>query len=72
MREREKNSFNFIQVDEQLVRVTHYLYFSDLGGFAPSSEHFFPRPRRPRRPQPAREALARSVAALRQAAGAGV
>jgi 3',5'-cyclic AMP phosphodiesterase CpdA len=43
-REREKNSFNFIRVGEDKVRVTHYMFFSDLGGFAPISRHIFPRP----------------------------
>ncbi len=42
-REREKNSFNVIEIDEQLVRVTHQMFFHDLGGFAPVSRHVFPR-----------------------------
>lgn len=43
-REREKNSFNLIRVGEDKVRVTHYMYFTELGGFAPISRHIFPRP----------------------------
>lgn len=42
-REREKNSFNHIRIADNVVRVTHYMYFSDLGGFAPISRHLFPR-----------------------------
>ncbi len=43
-REREKNSFNLIRITTDRVRVTHYMHFSDLGGFAPISRHMFPRP----------------------------
>ena len=43
-REREKNSFNLIRVTDDRVRITHYMHFSDLGGFAPISRHMFPRP----------------------------
>jgi 3',5'-cyclic AMP phosphodiesterase CpdA len=42
-REREKNSFNHIQIGRRAIRVTHYMYFSELGGFAPLSRHLFPR-----------------------------
>jgi 3',5'-cyclic AMP phosphodiesterase CpdA len=42
-REREKNSFNHIRVAEGVVRITHYMYFSDTDGFAPVSRHLFPR-----------------------------
>ena len=45
-REREKNSFNLIRVGDEVVRVTHYMYFDDLLGFAPVSRHIFPRPGR--------------------------
>jgi 3',5'-cyclic AMP phosphodiesterase CpdA len=45
-REREKNSFNLIRLTPELVRVTHYMHFTDLGGFAPISRHVFPRPGR--------------------------
>ena len=43
-REREKNSFNLIRITTDRVRVTHYMHFSDMGGFAPISRHIFPRP----------------------------
>jgi len=43
-REREKNSFNLIRLGEEKVRITHYMFFSELGGFAPVSRHIFPRP----------------------------
>lgn len=42
-REREKNSFNVIELDAEVVRITHQMYFHDLGGFAPVSRHVFPR-----------------------------
>ncbi|MGQ0561550.1 MAG: metallophosphoesterase family protein [Gemmatimonadota bacterium] len=42
-REAEKNSFNHIRVAEGAIRVTHYMYFSDVAGFAPVSRHLFPR-----------------------------
>jgi 3',5'-cyclic AMP phosphodiesterase CpdA len=42
-REREKNSFNYLQVAEDIVRVTHYMYFDDADGFEPVSRHIFPR-----------------------------
>jgi len=45
-REREKNSFNLIEIDGKLLHVTHYLYFDDIGSFAPVSRHSFPRPGR--------------------------
>ncbi|HSJ14561.1 MAG TPA: metallophosphoesterase family protein [Longimicrobiales bacterium] len=43
-REREKNSFNYIRVGEDRIRVTHYMHFGELSGFAPISRHVFPRP----------------------------
>jgi 3',5'-cyclic AMP phosphodiesterase CpdA len=43
-REREKNSFNLVRVGDEVVRVTHYMFFDDPGGFAPVSRHIFPRP----------------------------
>jgi 3',5'-cyclic AMP phosphodiesterase CpdA len=42
-REREKNSFNYIQISSDIVRVTHYMYFADANGFQPISRHVFPR-----------------------------
>jgi 3',5'-cyclic AMP phosphodiesterase CpdA len=46
-REREKNSFNWIQITDRQIRITHYMYFADAGGFAPLSRHLFPRARQP-------------------------
>ncbi len=53
-REREKNSFNWIRVTDRVIRITHYMYFADVGGFAPVSRHLFPRARQPyfRKPLP--------------------
>jgi 3',5'-cyclic AMP phosphodiesterase CpdA len=45
-REREKNTLNLIRVGEDRVRITHYMYFDELLGFAPVSRHLFPRPGR--------------------------
>ncbi len=42
-REREKNSFNVIRVSDELIQITHSMFFSELGGFAPVSHHWFPR-----------------------------
>ena len=42
-REREKNSFNLIKLTADMVRITHYMYFHEEGGFAPVSRHIFPR-----------------------------
>jgi 3',5'-cyclic AMP phosphodiesterase CpdA len=42
-REREKNSFNVIRVTEEVIRITHYMYFDDAEGFASVSRHIFPR-----------------------------
>ena len=44
VREREKNSFNYIRVGEDRIRVTHYMHFGELNGLAPMSRHVFPRP----------------------------
>jgi 3',5'-cyclic AMP phosphodiesterase CpdA len=43
VRESEKNSFNLIRIGEERLRITHYMYFDDLLGFAPVSRHIFPR-----------------------------
>src|SRR5688500_13829031 len=45
-REREKNSLNIIRIAEERIRITHYMYFDELSGFAPISRHLFPRPGR--------------------------
>ncbi|MEQ9406350.1 MAG: metallophosphoesterase [Fuerstiella sp.] len=42
-REREKNSFNVIDIDEHTMKITHYLYFDADAGFVPGSRHLFPR-----------------------------
>lgn len=42
-REREKNSFNLIRFGDEVVRITHYIFFDDANGFAPVSRHIFPR-----------------------------
>jgi 3',5'-cyclic AMP phosphodiesterase CpdA len=42
-REREKNTFNLIQVGGDMVQVTHYMYFDEDDGFGPASRHLFPR-----------------------------
>ena len=49
-REREKNSFNLIRMDDRLIRVTHYMYFEDAGGFVSTSRHIFYRGGRPPMP----------------------
>lgn len=46
-REREKNSFNVLRLDERLIRVTHYMFFDDAGSFLPISRHVFHRGGRP-------------------------
>ncbi len=42
-REREKNSFNLIQIGPEVILVTHYMFFDQLSGFAPIGRHTFPR-----------------------------
>jgi 3',5'-cyclic AMP phosphodiesterase CpdA len=43
VREREKNSFNVIRVTDEVIRITHHMYFDDAEGFASVSRHIFPR-----------------------------
>ena len=43
VREREKNSFNVVRVGDEVVRITHYMFFEDANGFASVSRHIFPR-----------------------------
>lgn len=45
-REREKNSFNLIRLDEKMIRITHFIYDDADDAFSPSSRHIFPRPGR--------------------------
>jgi 3',5'-cyclic AMP phosphodiesterase CpdA len=42
-REREKNTFNLIQIGRDMIHVTHYMYFDEDDGFGPVSRHLFPR-----------------------------
>jgi 3',5'-cyclic AMP phosphodiesterase CpdA len=42
-REREKNSFNLIRLDEKAINIEHFMYFRDLATFAPVSRHEFAR-----------------------------
>ena len=42
-RERAKNSFNVVRVAEEYLEVTHFMYFEELGTFAPFSMHTYPR-----------------------------
>ncbi len=46
-REAEKNSLNVLRLDDDAIRVTHYMFFSDVGGFVPTSRHLFFRRGRP-------------------------
>lgn len=46
-REREKNSFNVIEISETSHRITHCVYFDEVRGFTPFSQHLYPRPGRP-------------------------
>jgi 3',5'-cyclic AMP phosphodiesterase CpdA len=43
VREREKNSFNLIRITDEVIRITHYMFFDHTGGFASVSRHIFPR-----------------------------
>ena len=45
-REQEKNSFNLIQIDGDMIFITHFMFFDDKHRFAPISRHAFPRPGR--------------------------
>ncbi|MDX1631706.1 MAG: metallophosphoesterase family protein [Thermoanaerobaculia bacterium] len=46
-REREKNTFNFIRIDDEITRITHFMYEDEVKDFVPVSRHIFPRPGRP-------------------------
>lgn len=46
-REREKNTFNVVRLDGSTIRVTHYMFFDDVGDFVPISRHHFFRRGRP-------------------------
>lgn len=43
VRERERNSFNVINLSENMFRITHYMDFDGSDEFAPLSQHVFPR-----------------------------
>jgi 3',5'-cyclic AMP phosphodiesterase CpdA len=49
-REREKNSLNVLRLDRNFIRVTHYMYFDDVGDFVATSRHVFFRGGRPGTP----------------------
>lgn len=42
-RERNRNSFNLVRLDDGAIRVTPYMFFDDLPGFAPVADLSFPR-----------------------------
>ncbi len=42
-RERFKNTFNLIRVDDQMIRIAHHAWIGELAQFMPISEHVFPR-----------------------------
>jgi len=42
-RERFKNTFNLIKIDDQVIRIAHHAWIGDLSRFMPISEHYFPR-----------------------------
>lgn len=42
-REREKNSCNLISIDDEMIQVTHYMYFDEDDGFDPFARYTFPR-----------------------------
>jgi 3',5'-cyclic AMP phosphodiesterase CpdA len=46
-REREKNSFNLVAISNNMLKVTHYMYFHEDDGFQPVSCHAFPRAGKP-------------------------
>lgn len=61
-REQEKNSLNVLRLDDNILRVTHHMYFDDAGGFVPTSRHLFYRGGRPPFPALAREGVASAFA----------
>lgn len=40
-REREKNSVNVLRLDRDTIRVTHHMFFDDVGRFLATSRHIF-------------------------------
>ena len=42
-RERGKNSYNVIEIEDYVIRIGQHLYLEDAGRFVPVAEHVFPR-----------------------------
>jgi 3',5'-cyclic AMP phosphodiesterase CpdA len=42
-RERGKNSYNVIEIDDKVIRIGQHMYLENAGRFAPVAEHLFPR-----------------------------
>jgi 3',5'-cyclic AMP phosphodiesterase CpdA len=42
-REHGKNSCNLIEIEDQVIRISHLTYLEDAGRFVPVAEHSFPR-----------------------------
>ena len=42
-REAEKNSFNLVELAQDTIKITHYLYFDAEQGFVANSQHYFRR-----------------------------
>jgi hypothetical protein len=38
-----KNTFNQLDISATRITITHYMYFGEMGRFAPLSRHVFPR-----------------------------
>jgi len=43
-REKEKNTFNLITIEQDTIGIQHHMYFDDTKQFHPISQHLFPRP----------------------------
>jgi hypothetical protein len=41
--QRGKNSFNVIEIEDQVIRISQRMFIEDAGRFVPVSEHVFPR-----------------------------
>jgi 3',5'-cyclic AMP phosphodiesterase CpdA len=42
-REKGKNSYNVIEIDDMVIRIGQHMFLEDAGGFVPVAEHVFPR-----------------------------
>lgn len=60
-REHGKNSFNVIEIDAGVIRITQYLYVAEAGDFAPVAAHTFPRRSAPVCVMPASERMLAEV-----------